>query len=137
MIEDVGVFELADQLRALREQKKDLEERVKVLNAEIDALDAKLVQAMIDQETQSFNRSGKLFYLKTVTRASAKAGEQERLYQWLKDNGYGDLVKETVNAQTLTGFAKELMEENDDELPGDLVDMVTIYEKQTVAMRKA
>ena len=137
MIKDVDVFELADQLRALREQKKNLEERVKALNAEIDALDAKLVQAMIDQETQSFNRSGKLFYLKTVTRASAKAGEQERLYQWLKDNGYGDLVKETVNAQTLTGFAKELMEENDDELPGDLADMVNIFEKQTVAMRKA
>lgn len=137
MIEDVNVFELSDQLRAYREQKKELEDCVKALNAEIDALDAKLVQAMIDQETQSFNRAGKLFYIKTVTRASAKAGEQERLYQWLKDNGYGDLVKETVNAQTLTGFAKELLDDNNDQLPEVLADMVNIYEKQTVAMRKA
>lgn len=137
MIEDNDVFALADVLRARREQKKVMEEQLKAINAEIDDLDAKLVQAMIDQETQSFSRAGKLYYIKTVTRASAKAGEQEHLCQVLKEAGYEDLVKESVNAQTLSGFIKEALEENNDELPDWLADLVNVYEKQTVAMRKA
>lgn len=136
MIDDVNVFELADELRDKRERKKALEEQVKQLNAELDVLDARLAQAMIDQETQSFSRAGKLYYIKTITRASAKAGEAENLYKWLKEHGAADLVKETVNAQTLTGYVKELLDETED-LPAGLGDLVNVYEKQTVAMRKA
>ena len=63
--------------------------------------------------------------------------ELAELYQYLKDNGFGALVKETVNANTLSGWVKEQMEENDDELPEDLAEFINLYEKTAVGIRKA
>lgn len=41
-------------------------------------------------------------------------------HQWLKDNGYGELVTETVNSSTLAAFAKDLLENKGEELPDDI-----------------
>mgnify|MGYP000857588581 CR=1 FL=1 len=67
------MFELADRLKALRDEKKDAEQRVKELNAALDETDAALAQLMTDTETQNFTRSGTMFYLTNTTRASATA----------------------------------------------------------------
>lgn len=40
--------------------------------------------------------------------------------KWLKAHNYGDLVKETVNSQTLSSFARGLIEDEGKELPADL-----------------
>ena len=56
----------------------------------------------------------------------------------LKANGYGDLVTETVNAGTLTSFAKERMAESETgELPGWLDAVVSTFEKVSVGVRKS
>ena len=39
---------------------------------------------------------------------------------WLRNNGHGDLIQETVNASTLGAFARNLTEEHGTELPGDI-----------------
>lgn len=39
---------------------------------------------------------------------------------WLKENGHEGLVQETVNAQTLSAFAKTLLEDKGEELPSDI-----------------
>lgn len=39
---------------------------------------------------------------------------------WLRNNGYGDLIQETVNASTLGAFARSLTEETGTELPGEI-----------------
>jgi len=41
-------------------------------------------------------------------------------HQWLKDNGYPDLVVETVNSSTLSAFAKNLLETEGKELPAEI-----------------
>lgn len=41
-------------------------------------------------------------------------------YDWLRANGLGDLIKETVNFQTLSATAKNLIEEEGRELPPDI-----------------
>lgn len=38
-------------------------------------------------------------------------------YKWLRDNGHGGLISETVNSSTLAGFAKNLVEVEGKELP--------------------
>jgi hypothetical protein len=52
--------------------------------------------------------------------ASIPAGKREQAYQWLRDNGLGDLITATVNAGTLSAAAKEMMEEKNEELPKEL-----------------
>lgn len=131
------LFELADRLKALRDEKKDAEQRVKELNAALDETDAALAQLMTDTETQNFTRSGTMFCLTNTTRASAAADRKDELFDALRTEGYGGLIYETVNANSLSAFVREQISENDDVLPGWLDGLVSVFEKTTVGVRKA
>lgn len=132
------IFSLADRLQKLKEHKKRLEDETKSVNAEIEEVETQLAGLMVDQEMQNFTRNGRMFYLQTKTYASAVAERKQELYEWLKENGFGDLVVETVHPQSLSAFVKEQMDEADDgELPQELAELVNVYEKTSVGIRKA
>jgi len=134
---DNAMFELADRLKELREAKKAVEEELKSINAEIDDVEYRLSELMISNETQNFTRAGTMFCLSTTTRASAAAGMKEELFDALRSKGFGELIYETVNANSLSAFVKEQIAENGDELPDWLKGLVNVFEKTTVTMRKA
>lgn len=136
-MESNDLFALADELRELRETKKRLEDELKAVGIEIDRVDASLADQMIASETQNFTRNGTMFCLTSTTRASAAAGRKEELFKALREAGYGDLVYETVNANSLSAFVKEQTTENDDSLPQWLDGLVTVFEKTIVGVRKA
>lgn len=131
------MFELADELKWLRDLKADLEQQVKDVTTRIDETDYRLSELMAETETQNFTRAGTMFCLTTKTRASATAGVKDELFQALKANGYSDLVYETVNANSLSSFVKEQIEENGDTLPLWLEGLVNVFDKTTVSVRKA
>jgi len=131
-----NIFSLADQLKELKDRKKDLDTEVKALNAEIEKLDMELSDAMAEAECERFSRNGSTFYLNTRLFASPVAGRKDEMIMALKDNGYGDIVTETVNANTLASFVKEQMSLNSDEVPTWLTDVVSTYEKVSVGIRK-
>lgn len=134
---EMNMYELAEQLKQLREEKKDAEQRVKDINPEIDKTEYALVQLMAETETQNFTRAGTMFSLTTKTRASAMAGRKDELYSALKENGFGDLVYETVNANSLSAFVKEQISENQDTVPEWLNGLVNVYEQTSVSVRKS
>ena len=136
-MESNDLFALADELRELKETKKRLEDELKTVGLEIDRVDAVLAQRMVDAETQNFTRNGTMFCLISMTRASAAAGRKDELFEALREAGYGDLVYETVNANSLSAFVKEQTTENGDILPEWLNGLVTVFEKTTVGVRKA
>jgi hypothetical protein len=136
-MESNDLFVLADELRELKERKKRLEDELKATGLEIDRVDAVLAQRMADTETQNFTRNGTMFCLTSTIRASAAAGRKNELFEALREAGYGDLVYETVNANSLSAFVKEQTAENDDSLPQWLDGLVTVFEKATVGVRKA
>ena len=131
------MFELADRLKALRDQKDALEGELKQVNMDIDNVDKRLADLMADTETQNFTRAGVMFCLTTKTRASALTGQRDALYDALRTQGYGDLVYETVNANSLSAFVKEQIEANDDTLPEWLDGLISVFDKTTVGVRKA
>ncbi len=136
-MESNRMFELADQLKALRDRKEALEAELKQVNMNIDNADWHLSNLMAETETQNFTRAGIMFCLTTKTRASATAGMKEALFSALRAEGYGDLITETVNANSLSSFVKEQIAENDDVLPDWLNGLVNVFEKTTVGVRKA
>ena len=148
-MENNAMFELADELKRLRDLKSDLEAQVKDVNAQIDETDYRLSELMAETETQNFTRAGTMFCLTTKTRASAVADRKAELYAALREQGYGDLVYETVNANSLSSFVKERMEEyaealneagtpgDGDALPAWLIGLVNVFDKVTVGVRKA
>lgn len=133
---DNYIFELADQLKEMKERKKDLEVEVKSITAEIERIDLELSDAMAEAECERFSRNGSTFYLNTRLFASPVAGRKDDMIIAIKDNGYGDIVTETVNANTLASFVKEQKNLNGDEVPAWLTDVVNIHEKVSVGVRK-
>ncbi len=131
------MFNLAEKLKKLRDNKKATEDKLKTINLDIEETEYKLSEMMIDTETQSFNRSGILFYLNTKTYASAKADQKQELFSALKTNGFSSLVTETVNANSLAAFVREQISENNDLLPDWLSGLVNVFEKTSVGVRKA
>ena len=95
------MFALAERLKELRDAKSVSEQKTKDINAELDDVEQQLVKMMVDSETQNFTRGGTMFSLTTKTRASAIADNKGKLYRTLKRKGYGSLVYETVNANSL------------------------------------
>ena len=60
---DSYIFSLADQLKELKDRKKDLEAEVKAITADIDRLDLELSDAMAEAECERFSHGGNTFYL--------------------------------------------------------------------------
>lgn len=132
-----NMYELAEHLKQLREKKKAAEQQLKDIHAEIAQTEYQLSVQMAETETQNFTRAGTTFALTTKTRASAMAGRKEELYAALKENGYGDLVYETVNANSLSAFVKEQIAENQNTVPEWLSGLVHVYEQTAVSVRKS
>ncbi len=131
------IFELADELKALRDRKQALEAELKQVNADIDNVDWHLSNLMAETETQNFTRAGTMFCLTSTTRASAAPDRKDELFDALRSEGFGSMVYETVNANSLSAFVKEQMAENGDALPDWLDGLVKVFEKTTVGVRKA
>ena len=101
------MFALAERLKELRDAKSASEQKTKDINAELDEVEQELAQMMVDTETQNFTRGGTMFSLTNKTRASAVADSKAKLYRALKRKGHGDLVYETVNANSQSVFVNE------------------------------
>lgn len=135
-MESNRIFELADTLKALKERKKELDTQTTAIAAEIERIDLELSDAMAEAECERFSRNGSTFYLNSRLYASPVAGRKGEMIMALKANGYGDIVTETVNANTLASFVKEQTTLNDDVTPAWLTEVVNTFEKVSVGIRK-
>lgn len=81
----------------------------------------------------SINTSGRQFILNPEFHASMPQNKQEKGMAWLREKGYDMLIKEGVNAQTLTGAMKEYIQEKG-ELPPE--DVMTLHIGHYISMRK-
>ena len=135
-MEEKDLFSMADRLKELKDNKKNLDAQSKQLGAEIEELELSLSDAMATAEVDKFSRNGNTFYLTSRLFASPNAGMKDDMISALRKNGYGELVTETVNANTLASFCKELMAENGDVPPEWLAGTINTFEKTSVGIRK-
>lgn len=77
-MENNEMFVLADQFKALRDEKADAEAHLKEINAAIETADYQLATMMTESETQNFTHAGVMFSLTTKTHASATADRKDR-----------------------------------------------------------
>lgn len=131
----MDLFIIADDLVRYRDQKKEIEEALKEINTLITETEEQMVAAMVEEEMQNFTRNGKQFILTVRTHANAKAGMMPKVCDWMKDNALGDMVKESIHPQTLQAWVKEQIEEAG-ALPEELSELVNVYEKSGISIRK-
>lgn len=103
--------------RELREAQGISEAEVKAFKEEATKLEAELVDMFTDAGMQNINLDGKTIYLHRSVYAQRLPGKTlEDVKAALIAAGAGDLVTETVNANTLSAWVRELTE--DDDAPG-------------------
>ena len=101
-----------------------------------------IAEMMIDEDIPSQGYGDYIYSLQDKVKYS-KRGEaylQERgldFFEVLREQGLGELIKETVNAGSLQSAMKEIAEENDGELPPELDEVVSSYEMTDIARRKS
>lgn len=135
--EEEGLLDLLDTYQRMLDIKEELAERVKRNNAAVEQARNALAEAMLNAETPKITRGGYSYTLQEKTRYSTKAGQAEALMEALREAGLGDLIKETVNAQSLQGAMRDLAEQNDGELPGEFTDCVNAYTFLDVGRRRS
>lgn len=131
------ILEQVDAYRELLDKKERLADATKENNKALEEARNALAQAMIDEETPQIERLGYSYSVALKTKYSKRSGADQLLMDTLRDFGLGDLIKETVNAQSLQGAMSNLAAENDDQLPDEFQDCVNTYEFYDVTRRKA
>jgi hypothetical protein len=132
-----AIFPLIDEYKELLDRKDELKAATTENNKEIEEVRDKLAKAMIDAEAPKVSRNGYLYSLQDKVKYSRKGGlDDEDFFSALEDCGLGDIIKRTVNAQTLNSSISAAVEENDDELPEELEDYINSYQFYDVAKRK-
>ena len=108
------IVELGRKLFALKEDKADLEEQLSAVNDEIKTLaTVDLAKLMEESGVEKTTLAGLgTIYLSQDFFASVNKDDRPKLYEWMRGNGYGDIIVDWVFPQTLTAFAKELTEKN-------------------------
>ena len=74
----------ADTLKALRDEKTDLQAKLKEVQESIDAVEAELIQYMTDEECTGFDRNGSRFSLVIREFPGAVPEEKEELYHRMR-----------------------------------------------------
>ena len=133
--------EMLAQYEVLLDKKDQLAQDTKDNNAAIDKLKAEIAETMIDEDIPSQGYGDYVYSLQDKIKYS-KRGEAELqekgldFFEVLREQGFGDIIKETVNANTLQSTMKAVADENDGELPPELDEIVSSYEMTDISRRK-
>ena len=87
---------LSDRLKALRDEKSDIDKRSKEINAEIESITMQMIDLMTTEELTSFNRNGTTFSLVTTEYPSPEPERKGELWEAMKRNGFEDCSPSTV-----------------------------------------
>lgn len=134
--------EMLGQYEELLNKKDALDKETKDNNAAIDKLKAEIAEMMIDEDIPSQGYGDYVYSLQDKVKYS-KRGDAQLMekgldfFEVLREQGLGDLIKETVNPRPLQNAMKEIADENDGELPPELDEVVSSYEMTDIARRKS
>lgn len=130
-----GIGEVVDQFVALEEQFYGMEEITKQIKSRLTYAREVLFPERMDREdtkTSTSSETGNRISRTGRVFASIINDKVEEAKKWLRDNGYGSIIKETVNSSSLAATAKELVE-NGKELPEEFFNS---YIKDGVSITK-
>lgn len=136
--------ELDEKIRnyqRILERKEELADATKENNQVKEALEQEICQMMIDEEKPSTVVDGYSYSLQQKTEYS-KLGEDKLAEKGLdfldvlREQGLGNIITEKVDPRTLNSTCKSIVEENG-ELPEELAEVVSVYEKLAISRRKA
>ena len=124
---------LVGEYARLTEQRRKLEAEVKRLATDLAAREEVLVEEFAKAGIQNIKTTaGQTLYLNREVFAKL-VGDHDEALDAFRTAGLGDFVKESVNAQTLRAYVREM----DEELPEGLQPYIDITEVFRMRMRSS
>ena len=117
-------LELATAIRDLNGRISERESVLKELKKQRDQIQIGILPAKMEEEglqTINVKDIGRLSVTHNMSVSTA-AGKKFELIKWFEENGYEDLIQETVNSSTLKAFIKECIQEGRD-YPAEMLNM--------------
>ncbi len=132
--------DLVKELRGLLDEKDRLEAQTKENKASIEAKKKEIAQEMIDEDTDKISCGGYLYGIQNKTAYNKIADETLEAkgidyLDTLREEGFGHLIKETVNARTLQGAMAAYVDEHG-ELTEGLLTIIKPYDYSDIYCRK-
>lgn len=133
MAENAQLTALAQSFRHLKDRKEVLETELKEVNGLIEDVQVNQLPKMMDENNvEKFTVAGVgTIYQQVKVYAYVKKEDQAGFYDWLRENGHGDLIKAIVFSPTLSSFAKEQIEAGN-----DLPEMLVAHKVPTAMLRR-
>lgn len=134
--------EKARAYKAALDEKERLADATKENNKQVQQLEQELARMMVDEEKPDTTVDGYKFTLqeKTMYTKKSEADLAEAglsFFDVLREQGFGELIVERVDARTLQSTMRLYAEEHDGELPEELQEVLNIYPQLGVGRRKA
>lgn len=117
-------------------EKRELEGRIKVINQQTEALEKILVEQFQLNGVQNLQIAGATLCLHPQLWARVADGKQAEASAALESLGLGEMVKPSINAQTLSAWVRE-RRDNKEAIPPQLLDVLKISETVKMGVRKA
>lgn len=128
----MDITELGELFANFKAALGDLKEKSAEIQKEFDILRKEILPEKMDEvgfDNVNITDVGRIS-LRAEMYASIIADKKEEGYEWLRENGHGDMIKPTVNNSTFKAFCKEQMSEGV-ELPDEFFS-VTPYTMATL-----
>jgi len=122
MAEDtVRVPDMSEVFVMSRQIRDVLDSALKEITKQRDVISYNTLPNMMEDEglTSFTTESG--YRVSVARRFSASFVDKEAGFQWLRDNGLEDIIKETVPSQTLSAQIREMIESENMEPPDDVI----------------
>ena len=134
------LIDMVNDYQELLEKKESLAEETKNNNAKIEALKQDIAQQMIDDDCPRIAAGDYMFSLQIKSKFSKRSEEYLAangldFFEVLREQGFADLIKETVNAGSLQSAMNALVEQ-EGELPEELAEVISQYDQTDILRRK-
>ena len=107
-------YDLLVRFKEAKEKLEQLKLQTSEAQKEFDEAENKLLELMSAQgkdATAKYEGLGYVSVTKPMVYASCVKDNEGQLFEYLKKDGRSDLIKEAVNARSLSGYVKELIEQ--------------------------
>ena len=126
-------LDLVVKFRDAKLQRDALEEQLEKAQLEMDTAEDEIVEMLEAKnatKTAKYDSVGHITLMKPRLYCSVLKENESWLFDYLRDEGRGDLIKTVVNPQSLSGFIKETLESG----KGGVPEKINYYFKASIRL---
>ena len=132
---DQTIMDLIAEFHKFYSLEKKLKTEMDAAREAKEGFEQALYDKFMEEGVQNIKTKLGTFYVRDEPYASIQPGMTDDFFEWLREGGNGDLIKETIHSRTLTAFIKEQTEGKELEEDDELTKFITVFTKHKIGVR--